>query len=43
MIRYEYECDTCSENHFAEVESEQEAEWFLNTWTEAGLMVRRVN
>jgi len=43
MIRYEYECDTCAENHFAEVETEEEATEFLQTWAEVGLKVRRVN
>ncbi len=42
MIRYEYECDTCSESHYAEVESEQEAEEFMSIWAEAGLKVWRV-
>lgn len=42
MFRYEYECDTCSENHFAEVKTEAEASEFLSIWAEAGLKVWRV-
>lgn len=43
MIRYEYECDTCAENHFAEVETAEDAVWFLDVWREQGLKVWEVN
>ena len=43
MIKYEYECDTCSENHWAEVETEEDATEFLAIWAEAGLKVWEVS
>lgn len=43
MIRYQYECDTCSENHFAEFTDTEEAKAWAECWEQAGLMFRRVN
>jgi hypothetical protein len=43
MIRYEYECDTCSENHFAEFETAEDAREWRELWELEGFKTWEVN
>lgn len=43
MKRYEYECDTCSENHWAEFETAEDAREWKDLWELEGFKVWEVS
>jgi hypothetical protein len=42
-MRYQYECDTCSENHWAEFDNPEEAREWRELWASQGMQTWEVN